>query len=335
MRIAENINSFKEDPGSYDCINIVVDGSPSSDLSFKDLKEQVEQVLSFDRKVCLELFLDLHTEIFSFFNELEFAVRKRSLEVLLEKIEELVPEDKIHHIILYRGSTDFSNYIKRHAQTTEEYIMWKEGLLENSMEEEHLLHLFSCTLLSNFFHSLGAILPDHIKGALLFYLPAGLEIGKVAELVSEETFAHLEIGIRHPKFFHDGIALDSGPALHTLSYKPTLAFTEDKVKTAIILPFLGQCNYKRFEEICTCLLEKDIPFKIIEENLMNEKWFDIDHILFDNESTSFDGKRMLDGFIAAGGKAYSFTSEEEERENVCSADGFMKLENFFQLPSLS
>jgi hypothetical protein len=88
------------------------------------------------------------------------------------------------------------------------------------------------------------------------------------------------------------------------------------VKTAVMLPFLGNCNYTKFEEICCALEKKSIPYKIIEENLINEKWFDIDNILFDQENISFDGKRMLDGFIAAGGKIYPFESSEIEASSI-------------------
>lgn len=329
MRYAENINAFKESPTSYDCINITVDGSPSSDLSYLSLTDQVEEVLSLNANVCIELFLDLLSEDFSFVNPLEFSIRKRALEVLLEKIEN-IPQEKISNIIFYRGSLDFSNHIKQNFQINEEYEQWKSDLAEYSIDEEHLLHLYSATLLSNFFHSLGSILPDHIKGTLLFTLPAFLEIGKTAELISEETFSHLEVGIKNPKYFIEGISWGEGSGTHYLSYLPIKkAVLEDDVKTAVILPFLGLCDYKKFEQICSLLTKQHVPFKVIEENLMNEKWFDIDHILFDHEALSFDGKRMVDGFIAAGGKAYTFASSGTQyRENVTSDEGYLDLEAF-------
>ncbi|MCH9617497.1 MAG: hypothetical protein SP4CHLAM5_09240 [Chlamydiia bacterium] len=329
MRCAENIKAFKESPSSYDCINITIDGSPSSDLCFKSLSEQIEEVLTLNVNICIELFLDLLTDEFSFANPLEFAIRKRALEVALEHMEN-IPKDKISHIIFYRGSIDFSNQIKRNLQTNEEYELWKSDLVEYKVDEEHLLHLYSATLLSNFFHSLGSILPDHIKGTLLFTLPKFLEFAKTAELLSEETFSHLEIGIKNPKYFIEGISWGEGAAFHHLSYLPIKnTISEDDVKTAVILPFLGLCDYKKFEEICTLLTAQNIPFKIIEENLMNEKWFDIDHILFDHEALSFDGKRMVDGFIAAGGKGYTFTSSGTHyRENVTAEEGFLDLEAF-------
>lgn len=329
MHIAENIKCFSQNDKLYNSINIVVNGAPSNDLAFENLENQIQEVLNLDKKICIEIFLDLHTEEFCFYNELEFSTRRRSVEVLLEKMA-FIPEDKISHIILYRGSIDFSSYIKRNAQACQEYELWKRDLENNVKDEEHLLHLFSANLLSRFFHSLSSILPDHIKGSLLFTLPYYLETAKIAELISEETFSHLEIGIKNPNFFLEGICWGSGSGLYHLSYngqQPT--FNEQDVKTAIVLPFLGNCNYKKFEEICTLLQKKSIPFKIIEENLINEKWFDIDHILFDHKALSFDGKRMIDGFIAAGGKAYTFESSGSwERENVADQDGFLNLNQF-------
>ncbi len=304
MRIAENLNAYKTSPSSYDSINVTLDGSLTSNLDFKELDEH----LSLEIPLCIELFLDIHTETFSFFNEFEFAIRRRALEVLLERLEEC-PESQISHIILYRGPIDFSNHIKHHKQTSYEYDLWKEELFENSIDEEHLLNLYSSTLLSNFFHSLGSILPDHIRGTLLFSLPASLECGKVVELISEETFSHLEVGIKHPKFFLKGICWGMGSATHMLSfYAHQSKYTESEVKTAVILPFLGLCNYKEFESVCQSLISSDIPFKIIEENLINEKWFGIDCLIYDPSTISFDGNRMLDGFIAAGGLVKTFGS---------------------------
>ncbi|MCH9621501.1 MAG: hypothetical protein S4CHLAM20_09220 [Chlamydiia bacterium] len=328
MRIAENLTACLQSLNSYDCINLSLDGSPSSNLSFPDLDHKIEEILNLDKKICLELFLNLQTESFSFYNPLEFSIRKRSLEVLLERISN-IPEEKISHIILYRGSIDFSNHIKRNVQLNEEYLLWKKDLLENDIDEEHLLHIYSSKLISDFFHSLAAILPDHIKAALLLSLPQELGVAKTSELISEETFSHIDIGIKNPPFFHEGISWGQGSGFHSLSFTPQNSLAEDEVKTAVILPFFGNCNYKRFEKICDKLKKRNIPFKVIEENLLNEKWFDIDVIIFDHDSTSFDGKRMVDGFIAAGGKAFVFDDEKTyERENVTSEYGYLNFESF-------
>ena len=152
----------------------------------------------------------------------------------------------------------------------------------------------------------------------------------MCELISEETFSHLDIGIKYPKFFHEGICWGKGPARHTLSYSgETSKIMEEDVKTAIVLPFIGSCNYSRFEEIVNFLSEKGVIFKIIEENLINEKWYGIDNLIFDHEALSFDGGRMIDGFIAAGGKAYTFQNTGiQNRENVTIDEGFFPLELF-------
>jgi hypothetical protein len=314
MRIAENFNAFNESPTSYDCINIAIDGSPSSDLEFFGLEKSIQEVLNLDKKVCIELFLDLNSFNFSFYNEIEFAIRKRSLEVLVEKLS-FVPEEKISHIIVYRGSIDFSSFIKKNALATLEYEKWKENF--SKIEEDHLLQLFSAKLLSSFFHSLCSVLPDHIKGAVLLTMPYLLENAKIAELISEETFSHLEIGIKNPNFFVNGICWGNGSGKHHLSFTPaSFRYKEEDVKTAVILPFLGNCKYSEFERVCKNLEEKSIAYKIIEENLTNEKWFDIDNILFDQENISFDGKRMLDGFVAAGGKIYPFAESLIEAGSI-------------------
>ncbi|MCH9811447.1 hypothetical protein K0U07_01635 [bacterium] len=305
MRIAENLKAYSETPDAYDAINIVVDGSPKADLTFPGLNAKLEEVLALEKKVCLELFLDLFDKSFSFADPLQFSIRKKALEELLN----CIPEEAIHHIILFRGPLDFTSHIKKNAQVEEEYELWKQELESYQIEEEHLLHLFSAKLLSDFFHSLCSILPDSIKGVLLFSIPSFLEIGKVAELLSEETFSHLEVGIKNPKYFLEGICWGNGAGLHHLSYRPShITYTEEEVKTAVVLPLLGDCDYKCFEKMCHSLIEKKIPFKIIEENLLNEKWFQIDTIYYDEERTSFDGKRMIDGFIAAGGTALPFST---------------------------
>ena len=325
MRIAENFNTYLNNPSYYDCVNIPVDGSPESDLFFEGLESKVQKVLKKDKKVCIEVFLDLHDQAFSFYNDFEISTRRRSLEVLLEIIEKF-PKQAIEHIILYRGSLDFSNFIQNNVEANNHYFSWKKDLLENTIDEEHLLHLFSTQLLSEFFHSISSIFPDHINRALIFNTPPNLEFGKTAELISSETFSHLHIGIRNPKFFVEGISWGSeNGSINLLSQEKTKSPPVD-VKTAVVLPFLGLCNYNRFEQVCNLLNKNNIPFKIIEENLINDKWFNIDHILFDHETISYDGRRMLEGFLSAGGKIYSFESKKCYEDSIIS--------NFSSLESL-
>jgi hypothetical protein len=299
MRVAETLDVYKKNPNAYDCLTIFVDCSPSSNLDFSI----IDEVALLNIPFWVECFFDIETETFSFFNEFEWAIRKRALEVLLEKITPL-PEEKISHILLYKGTIDFSNHIKRHQQTSQEYDEWKDLLPENNLEEEHLLHLYSSSLLSTFFHSLASIFPDSMKGALVFFLPPSLECGKIVELISQETFSHLEIGINEPTFFIEGICWGRGSGRFNLSSTGELSkYKEDEVKTACVLPFLGRTDYKKFEQLCQNLIKNNTPFKIIEENLMNEKWFGIDILYYDPETISFDGKRMIEGFIAANGIA--------------------------------
>ena len=328
MRIAENLTAFLDSPDSYDCINLSVDGSLESDLSFKNLERKIEEILDLDKHICLELFLNIHADDFLFTSNLAFSVRRRSLEVLLEKIA-FIPENKISHIILYRGPIDFSNEIKQNAQLSDEFDHWKANLPGSKPCQDHLLNIFSSKLISDFFHSLATILPDHIKGLLLFSLPQDLGVSKISELTSEETFPHLTVGIKHPPFFMEGVCWGLGDGLHTLSFSPSHSLSESQVKTAVILPFFGFCDYQKFEAICSALKKRGIAFKVIEENLLNEKWFDIDNIIFDYEAASFDGKRMVDGFIAAGGTAYVFDeSRSYERENVTAEYGYLSFSSF-------
>ena len=329
MRIAENLTLYKENPSHYECVNIPLDGSLSSNLSFPNLEAKIREVVEDGKKISLEIFLDIHTNTFSFYSEFELSIRKRSLEVLLAKIS-FLDNSHLYQIIFYRGTIDFSNHIKSHALTEEEYIHWKKRLSESIIDEEHLLHLFSSYLLSTFFHSIGSILPLEIQGAVLLTTPSYLSNAKIIELISDEIFPHLTTGIKNPLFFHEGISWGDGHGKTHLSYAPIKEIIKEQdVKTAIILPALGLCNYQKFDHICKLLQHKKIPYKIIEENLMNEKWFDIDHILFDEENTSFDGKRMVDGFIAAGGSAYTFQEKGiQKRENVSFSKGFYSFNEF-------
>ena len=45
MRIAENFNSYLNNPSYFDCVNIPVDGSPKSPLFFEGLETSIKKVI--------------------------------------------------------------------------------------------------------------------------------------------------------------------------------------------------------------------------------------------------------------------------------------------------
>lgn len=303
MIITESFSSTSFD--SSDSVIIPVDGSPSSDLSFANVIPLVEKAIASEKKVCLELFLDLYEDNFSFHDELSYSVRKKSIEALFTTLK-AIPIETFSHIILYRGSLDFSHQIQSNAQTKIQFTEWV-NLVNADIELDHLHHLFSANLLSTFLHSLGTLLPESIKPVALFSLPQFLPVGKCAEILSEETFPHIEVGLKNPKYFIEGVCWGDGCGSSRLICKNLASIiTEDDVKTAVILPFIGKVDYTRFEQVCIQLQQSNTPYKIIEENLLNEKWHEIDTIIFDQQNTTFDGNRMVNGFIAAGGEAIDF-----------------------------
>lgn len=76
-------------------------------------------------------------------------------------------------------------------------------------------------------------------------------------------------------------------------------FAMEAPRLGIVLPSLDKILH--FEQLIQQLHLQSIPFKVIPELLITQEWDGLDYLLIFSDSISFQGKRKLNGFLAAGG----------------------------------
>jgi hypothetical protein len=89
-------------------------------------------------------------------------------------------------------------------------------------------------------------------------------------------------------------------------------FSAEEIFNPLEIPIIGLClpigmqdHLDAIEKACAQLLNDSIAFKIIPENNLTAQWDGLEMIIFDPTVLTPQGKRMLQGFCAAGGTAVS------------------------------
>jgi hypothetical protein len=127
-------------------------------------------------------------------------------------------------------------------------------------------------------------LPDEVPIWLLFEIEPQIEATKALEMVSKEGFEHFKIALRGKELPIEGYRWDDQ------------GLYQNSVKTSVGAVYPSTPN-PRFEE----LLHIE-PVKVVFETFLAEQWDGLDrmHVLSDGLTTQ--GRRMLQGFAAAGGE---------------------------------
>lgn len=80
---------------------------------------------------------------------------------------------------------------------------------------------------------------------------------------------------------------------------------ESMPKTALLLPRCSITDIGAYQGLNEALLElisNKTPFKVISEDFLAVEWAEIDTLIVQTAGLSIEGKRMIQGFIAAGGE---------------------------------
>jgi hypothetical protein len=126
----------------------------------------------------------------------------------------------------------------------------------------------AASLFGEYLHRLASFLPERITPYCLFEDTGSFTLGEAAQLMSKERFWHL-----------------------SLSLDPDLS------PRGILLPMDEYCTPTVLEELSRVWVSRVIP-----EMRLNEMWDGLDELIVIEEAVSPQGRRMLHGFEAAGGK---------------------------------
>lgn len=221
------------------------------------------------QNITWEFDLGLDAPYFPIEDELTFSGLKFALSRFSKEVWPLY-EERTSGAVLYRGAADFSSHFRWSENQEENWKTWKEGRPEAS--EAHLRRLFCADAFAHYFQMLAHALPDELPLTLHFDTSGCGTPAEKRQLLSKERFEH----------FH-------------------IVTEESAASLAVLMPPEELCSGSVLSKIDRLLMSLDEPYRVIEEAFLTESWDGVDQIYVISEAVSFQGKRKLMGFCAAGG----------------------------------
>lgn len=161
-------------------------------------------------------------------------------------------------------------------------------LLETRCKESGLKEeIFFAELFSEYLHRLISVLPEEVLPYILF------------DISSEQNFAAMVIQLCARRFEH----------FHFL-FSDLEIPVQGSAFVGIALPQDDLYQAEMFAPVFSKLEKENISYKCIPEELLNEYWDGLEHLIVHPNLLSETGKRMLCGFEAAGGEVLSMKSKD-------------------------
>lgn len=284
----------------YNAIIIGVDLTDESNLNFHEEKQKVERAIQQGKQIVFEWYLGLDPLMHNFHDQMRYFGLTIGIVAFIEKIYE-PNATHVCGVILYRGVGDFRHAVRHHLELKELLYEFKQE--HEQMDEDHLERLFSLQVLMEYLHRLGSALPDELLMHVLLNFKGIGHPSKQAELLSANLFPYIRPAVKGARVAYEGLAWDQGKS--SVGYIGTKieAFTPTVVpQIAVLLPPFGKVPYDALDQELSRLEGEEAFYKIIPEDDLNESWYLIDKLIVFEGVVSEEGKRMIDGFIAAGGE---------------------------------
>lgn len=155
------------------------------------------------------------------------------------------------------------------------FLAPSEKMEERSLESGLKHEIFCAELFSQYLHRLASALPDETEPVVL------------VDIANKDQFAEMVLLFCKRRFEH-----------FQLMFSAISLPIEGEASTIVSLPQDQKYDPEIFGPIFSSLEN----FKCIPEELLNEHWDEVDSIIVDEQSLGPMGKRMLNGFEAAGGE---------------------------------
>lgn len=181
-------------------------------------------------------------------------------------------------VCLYRGPSDFSSQLPWDDALDKAFLLWQK-----ETQAEGLNLLFCANVGAQFLKTLAEKIPDEVP-IFLIYSTMPDDILEKALMTNPERFGRIRI--------HSSCLF---------SWK-----TEEELKTGICMPPLDVVLPSQLEPFRRVIQE--FPFaKLIPEERLTYCWEGLDLLLYSEKCLSKQGRRKIQGFIAAGGEIKDVT----------------------------
>jgi hypothetical protein len=179
-------------------------------------------------------------------------------------------------------------------------LPWHEALVDQVS-----FQFFAATMFAEYVQRLASYLPDEILVFSLFDVSTLSSPAHIAQLFSKDRFGHVLLALKMAPMAIGHLNWQEGACLGGwIGIGAAYFSTISEVKIGVCLPKDDHFTQEIEHTLNTVFLDlslRQIPCRVIPEAQLTEAWDGIDYILAVSSSVSYQGKRRLQGFCAAGG----------------------------------
>lgn len=330
MQIAQDYFSFDE--AYHTACRVKVDLSMSSKCDFAACENQAHFLKSKGAKIIWHLEFDFAPRLSDFKFEGIFNAYYDAIKLFNHFVKERFLQETLGYI-LFEGFIDFRGAF---AWSEGDFIEFKEWLIDlyqtpshlfetegsiyglgeiqsfEDMSKEmfdvtpfcrHLKNVYALNVFSAYLHRLLAALIEEVPAFIEIHYPqSDAHLGFVSQLFSEERLSHIHL---FSGSSHVGDSCNIG-----------LCLPND--------PYCLESILHNFKNTYKQLVSKNICFKIVPEFMMTASWDGLDKIVYIKKGLSPQGKRILQGFCAAGGIPVYVDEKLGVFENEQSFEEFLR-----------
>lgn len=280
----------------FNTITLRIDGRMSSELNWDNAIKLAEHYVERGFFLFWEMECGLFNGLnFPLSDQMQFASLGLALDHFLDKIWKRFSH-QIVGICLYRGNADFSIGFAWDETQKTGFKEWQE---KGNRDEK-----FYCRdVCIAYLDALIVNLPDALQPFLLLDASTIDNLGQCAQLLTKERFERWHLGIKGSSLPFQEMKWEEGASPYgTISYEPLIIPPVEEIKTAVCLPSVETNPYtNELHHILQQLEKKKTPFKMIPEAFLITEWDGLDELIVIKDSLSVQGKRKVQGFMAAGG----------------------------------
>lgn len=272
------------DPVEYNVFQIRLDATLESSLSWENEIAIAKQVVLQGGLLFWELDFGLAAPTFSLDSKLPF----QAFLIAIKEFNDLIWKEFAAHtygVVMFRGEVNYNAVFPWNQKQREYFEEWESNV---PFKEK----LYAISALTEYLHALSAKLPEELQIFALFDA-AQIESGaELAILLSEKRFSHIHLGVKN-----------SSVHIGALRWAEGYRGDPDLCQIGICVPEESLCSQKILGHLDQLFEEhRGVNFRIVPELMIIEKWEGLDEMIYLEDFITVQGKRQLDGFIAAGGK---------------------------------
>jgi hypothetical protein len=268
-------------------ITIALSGHMRSDLDWRFAHDLAQNAIKERKKIFWQIDLGLfNPQGLSIDNETLFQSLCLALEHFRDGLWNQFQESSIG-LSLYQGSPDFNSLFYWSERWKERYKEWSEEFFLECKDLERKRRFFCRNAVAEYLTLLARRLPDTLPCYVSF------DCSRIQRPIDQ-------LEMLYPECW-EGVNLHVIDSLLPLN---TLGVDQVSASTAIYLPPME--NYPPEDNLALKRLINDlilskIPFRLIADERLTTQWEGLDRLFFDETRVSVQGRRKIQGFLAAGG----------------------------------